>query len=170
MTAQVQDSPTGDLCLRYRLQAPKLSAWRLPPLQPPGPGEDLWQHTCFEAFVGKAHDSAYHEFNFSPSRQWAHYAFCAERVRAPMGRGLDVRLGIGLQIGADELALQATVPRAALPDLFAPLRLGLSAVLEGDDGTLHYWALEHPASRPDFHHPLSRCVALAWPSPFDLNP
>ena len=82
-----------------------------------------------------------------------------------MGRGLDVRLGIGLQFGADELALQATVPCAAFPDLTAPLRLGLSAVLEGDDGKLHYWALAHPASRPDFHHPLSRCVALAWPSP-----
>jgi len=34
----------------------------------------------------------------------------------------------------------------------APLRIGLSAVIEGTDGALSYWALRHSAGRPDFHH------------------
>lgn len=32
------------------------------------------------------------------------------------------------------------------------VRLGLSAVLEGADGSLSYWALHHPSARPDFHN------------------
>jgi hypothetical protein len=32
--------------------------------------------------------------------------------------------------------------------------LGLSAVLEEQDGTKSYWALAHPpGGKPDFHHP-----------------
>jgi hypothetical protein len=32
------------------------------------------------------------------------------------------------------------------------LQLGLSAVIEANDGSRSYWALLHPESRPDFHH------------------
>ena len=32
-------------------------------------------------------------------------------------------------------------------------RIGLSAVIETTDGALSYWALAHPAEKPDFHHP-----------------
>ena len=30
--------------------------------------------------------------------------------------------------------------------------IGLTAVIETADGQLSYWALQHPAARPDFHH------------------
>ena len=58
-----------------------LSALAIPEPLPPGPADGLWQHTCFEAFVGMAGSAAYREFNFSPSGQWAAYRFSAERVR-----------------------------------------------------------------------------------------
>jgi len=45
-------------------------------------------------------------------------------------------------------ALVAVVP---LEPGAAALRLGASAVLETRDGVLSYWALAHPAARPDFH-------------------
>jgi hypothetical protein len=32
------------------------------------------------------------------------------------------------------------------------LRLGLSAVVEDKARVLSYWALKHPAEKPDFHH------------------
>ena len=32
------------------------------------------------------------------------------------------------------------------------VRLGLSAVIEEADGRVSYWALAHPAPKPDFHH------------------
>ena len=40
---------------------------------------------------------------------------------------------------------------AALPA--KPWNIGLSAILEEDDGTISYWALAHGSGRPDFHHP-----------------
>lgn len=40
---------------------------------------------------------------------------------------------------------------------------GLSAVIEEADGTLSYWALAHPAGKPDFHHP--DCFVLELPAP-----
>jgi hypothetical protein len=43
------------------------------------------------------------------------------------------------------------------------LRLGLSAVIAEADGRMAYWALAHPAGRPDFHHP--DCFALDLPAP-----
>ena len=46
------------------------------------------------------------------------------------------------------LTLEALLP---LPPSSGPLRLGLSAVIETTDGALSYWALAHPAPRPDFH-------------------
>ena len=33
------------------------------------------------------------------------------------------------------------------------LLLGLSAVVEEENGTLSYWALKHPRDKPDFHCP-----------------
>ena len=47
------------------------------------------------------------------------------------------------------------------PDL--PWRLGLSAVIEAEDGTKSYWALNHPPGAPDFHH--KDCFALELPAP-----
>jgi hypothetical protein len=32
------------------------------------------------------------------------------------------------------------------------LRLGLAAVIEDKAQVLSYWALKHPAEKPDFHH------------------
>ena len=34
----------------------------------------------------------------------------------------------------------------------AGLRLGLAAIIEDKARVLSYWALKHPAEKPDFHH------------------
>jgi hypothetical protein len=34
----------------------------------------------------------------------------------------------------------------------ASWRLGLSALIEDTSGRTSYWALAHPAGKPDFHH------------------
>ena len=43
------------------------------------------------------------------------------------------------------------------------LRLALSAVIETEDGRIHYFAAAHPPGQPDFHHP--DCFALELPAP-----
>ena len=42
-------------------------------------GDELWQHTCFEAFVRASSGAEYYEFNFAPSTQWAAYRFSGYR-------------------------------------------------------------------------------------------
>lgn len=124
----------------------------------------LWQHTCFEAFVRVKDRPAYFEFNFSPSGEWAAYGFRAYRDGGP----LDDAAGapeISLRKLSDQLELAATI-RLAHFLLVQPgmlLRLGLSAVVEASDGTLSYWALHHPAAKPDFHLPDSFALELAVP-------
>jgi hypothetical protein len=41
------------------------------------------------------------------------------------------------------------------------LRIGLSAVIEGKDGALSYWALRHAPGKPDFHHRRAFALELA---------
>ena len=136
----------GDLRLAYHLQGG--AQLRLPPPVLPGPADDLWQHTCCEAFVAGAADTGYREFNFSPSGAWAVYAFRAYRERLP-----DWRAGAAPQIrcapAANDVRLEAVIPRLLLPA--KPARLGLSVVLETVHGEKTYWALAHVAAQPDFH-------------------
>lgn len=42
-------------------------------------------------------------------------------------------------------------------------RMGLSAIIETNDGTKSYWALRHPPGKPDFHH--RDCFALELAAP-----
>lgn len=141
--------------LSYHLRG-EVGGLRLPEPALPGPADGLWQHTCFEAFVARAGEAAYREFNFSPSGQWAAYRFSAERVRdLPAEAGqTPVVPDLRLETTEHALTLLAWLPHHALPAPAAgqPLQLGLTAVLEDRLGRLSYWALRHPGARPDFHH------------------
>jgi hypothetical protein len=131
------------LALSYRIEA-DLERLRIPAPRAPAPGERLWQHLCCEAFVAPAAASAYREFNFSPSGEWAAYAFERYREGAPLGIPDP---GILVRMDGEALELAASIPVEPVR-----LRVALCAVIEERDGTLSYWALRHPSARPDFHH------------------
>lgn len=153
--------------------------------------DGLWQTTCFELFLealplqgegwvgvsdgdavrdpsGVGHPTptprlgrgAYSEFNFAPSERWAAYDFTgyrtgmAERAmaRAPV---------ITPRRGGDVLFCDVAIASATLPPL--PWRHGLTAVLEEAGGVKSYWALAHPAEKPDFHDPACLGAWLAAP-------
>ncbi len=109
--------------------------------------DELWRHTCFEAFVGRPGELGYHEFNWSPSGAYAAYAFSDYRVRAE-----DIDAGVPL-ITSEVSESQATVIVRLRSGTWpaGPLELGLSAVIEAVGGGLHYFAVHHPLKRPDFH-------------------
>jgi len=153
------------LTLVWRIEAdPAQIAWPEP--QPPGPADLLWQHTCFEAFVRTSDGSeAYTEFNFSPSGQWACYRFLAERERerdTQPSTSTPPDLRFQRLIDGAQLVAQFTLPGACDDDGHPGWRIGLNAVVETIDGHLSYWALHHPADRPDFHHPAGH--VLHWPA------
>ena len=132
------------LALRYRIEG-DLERLRIPETRDPTVGERLWLHFCCEAFVAAAAGAGYREFNFSPSGEWAAYAFRryreGEAWRAPDPQ-IEVRRGERV------LELCAGIPAPA-----GRLRVALCTVIEAADGTLSYWALRHAAGKPDFHHP-----------------
>lgn len=117
----------------------------------PGRADELWKHTCFEAFV--ATDDGYCEFNLAPSDQWAAYRF--DGYRQGMRPAEESAVVLGLDGGSDYVALEG---RVDLP--VGSRRLALSAVLEMQDGAKTYWALAHPSDKPDFHHPDSFILDL----------
>jgi len=112
----------------------------------PGPKDGLWQHTCFEAFVGVPGEATYRELNFSPSGEWAAYRF--ESYRSGMEAEDVIPPRLHTRTGHDRFELEATLELGA-----APLQLALAAVIEEKNGRKSYWALAHPAAKPDFHHP-----------------
>ena len=150
----------GGLAITYTIEG-ELSRLCLPAQCAPGRVDGLWQHTCFEAFISVKAARVYHELNFSPSGQWAAYAFESYRDGAPLS--LDPPPKIKSRILGNRLELDTLIDRSCLPPTTAEtgFLFGLSAVIEEDDGVLSYWALRHPSARPDFHHPDSFILELS---------
>ena len=146
----VRRSASAELQMTFRVDG-DIPRIRVPPPGVPRFATQLWQHTCFEAFIAVEGQPAYHEFNFAPSGQWAVYAFSGYRNGGPLTneklrpqitvRSIDSRLELDALIQLDFLS--AIRRRASL-------RVGLSAIIEAHDG-LSYWALRHPGNKPDFH-------------------
>ena len=144
----VGEAKSGSLMLTFCLVG-DISGLTIPESRSPRRADNLWRHTCFEAFVMEGEGPEYHEFNFSPSGEWAVYAFRGYRN----GGGLENELSPGIVVHKtmDRLELGAEISQGLLPH-GRPLRLGLSAIVEDVDGILSYWALRHPPGKPDFHH------------------
>ena len=160
----VRRSPSAELRMTFRLEGD------IPRIWVPSPGEpriatQLWRHTCFEAFIAVEGQPAYHEFNFAPSGEWAIYAFCGYRNGGPLANEM-MRPDIALRTSGSRLELDTVVRLDSLSAIHprASLRIGLSAVIEASDG-LSYWALRHPADKPDFHDAAGFSLLLEPPGP-----
>jgi hypothetical protein len=125
----------------------------LPPATAAKPVDELWRHSCFEAFI-RTTQTEYYEFNFSPTGAWAAYRFSDYR-RGQSVAAIPVPV-ITARSDPDRYSLQATLQ---LESLYVREHLqwhvGLSAVIEDKSGHLSYWALAHAADKPDFHRPES---------------
>ena len=126
-----------------------VTRFAIPKVSEPWRADELWQTTCFEAFLRAAGDEAYREWNFAPSGNWAAYDFSRRRedvTRAEVESPPYIRM----EDNFTWWTVGATIAVEADKDW----HLGLSAVLEETDGTKSYWALAHPpGDKPDFHHP-----------------
>lgn len=147
----------GSLALAYVVMG-DVAGLRLPPATAPMRADELWRHTCLEAFVRPDGGEAYWEFNFAPSMQWAAYRFSGYRAgMTAAGELAPPRMEV--RAAGERLDLRTSVE---LPNALwdAPWRMGLSAVIEEADGAKSYWALAHAPGRPDFHHPDSFACEL----------
>jgi len=143
----------GSLILSYVVSG-RIGDLRMPPIVAAARADELWRHTCFEAFVRPSTGSAYYEFNFSPSTRWAAYQFSSYRSGMRVATEIAAPR-IEVRSNAESYTLQAALE---LDGLSLPWRIGLSAALEEINGRKSYWALAHPPGKADFHH--ADCFAL----------
>lgn len=122
--------------------------------------DGLWKHSCFEAFIRLPGEAGYVELNFAPSGDWAAYAF--DNYRSGMREAKAAVPAIECSRSGDQLGMVIGIDLAGLGlDRDSIWLLGLSAVIEAEDGSRSHWALAHPQEAPDFHHP--DCFVLELP-------
>lgn len=150
VTVEATHARNGHLELRYVVEG-EIGALLLPARAEAARTDELWRHTCFEAFV-RADGEAYYEFNFSPSTQWAAYRF--DSYRAGMRNADSAAPRVDVSASADQLLVSVALELAALrgvsPD--GAWRMALTCVLEETNGAKSYWALAHAPGAPDFHN------------------
>ena len=146
--------PDGRLMLRYMVEG--CGALTVPAFRGRGRADELWKTTCFELFLYDG-QGRYREFNFSPSGQWAAYAFTGYRVVADNFDPREVP-EIKHEAGDNLFILTVFIDRR---DLAGAELAGLAAVIEEKGGRPSYWALEHSGLQPDFHAPASFKLTLA---------
>ena len=112
--------------------------------------DNLWEHTCFEAFLARPGAEGYWEVNIAPNGDWNLYQFDDYRtggVAEPLAKPPEVRFSMN-RVGCRctiQIPLQPWWPSAEIPEI------ALTMVLEDRSSCLSYWALSHPADKPDFH-------------------
>jgi len=115
----------------------------IPPPATPERADNLWRTTCFELFV-TGPDTSYSEYNFSPSGQWAAYAF--DGYRSGM-RNVDATIETELYSEKNEFQFSAEIRT----EFQNPVQIGLTAVIEETDGVIRYWSTAFAPGKPDFH-------------------
>jgi hypothetical protein len=144
--------PEGGAVFEFQLVESRIDRLAIPASCASEPADALWQHTCFEVFLGVPGEPGYREYNFSPSGQWAVYAFRGWRDRIE-DFAIEDAPAVRCAHTTDALVLEARIPAALLPKVPAgsDLQVNLAAVIERTDGALEYWTLRHVAAQPDFH-------------------
>jgi hypothetical protein len=148
------------LSLRYAIEG-GLEQVALTPRGERARADELWKHTCFEAFVSAGR--GYGEINLSPSNRWAAYGFDGYRSGMAQARGFEL-LRLDDRRTAQAYELAAELDLTDLPPE-SDWSVGLSAVIELTDGRRCFWALRHAPGAPDFHHPDAFALRLPAESP-----
>jgi hypothetical protein len=138
---------------------------RLPETDQPQRRDELWQTTCFEAFLKPHGSNTYFELNLSPSGDWAAYRFDNYRSGRRLAR-IECRPDPDVWLKDGVRTQEAAFDFGDEPELDSsvPWDIGLSAIIEEMDGTKSYWALAHGFGPPDFHN--RACFAHHLP-PFE---
>ena len=137
------------LTLRYRVRG-EVGALLLPDIGPLRREDRLWRSTCFEIFL-RHNATGYREYNFAPDGRWSAYRFGSYRHARS---NLPNRCILAGSREGEDYVLTAMIAGQPLNGH----RVGLSAIIETQDGRKGYFALAHPAGPADFHH--DDCFAI----------
>lgn len=146
--------------LRVRWRIEGTTALVVPAFAGRGRADDLWRTTCFELFLRPISGDGYSEFNLSPSERWAAYDFTGYRegmTARPASREPDCTM----RRGSSFAIFDAAIPADLVP--VGRCAANFAAVIEEEGGIISYWAVAHPAEKPDFHDPACFVAELAPP-------
>jgi len=150
----------GVLQLHYRLEAPE-GLLQLPAASgQPQRRHELWQTTCFEAFIGVPGTAPYWEVNLSTSGHWNVYKLADYRTALAQEERVEA---ITLQQqsrrsnGLLRLELSTQIPLDGILQREERLEGSLTAVLDAGQAGISYWALKHSGTQADFHLRESFC-------------
>lgn len=150
--SEVMRPCAGSLILSY-LVTGRISDLRIPHPVAAARTDEIWRHTCFEAFIRTSLGPAYYEFNFAPSTQWAAYRF--DNCRSGMRVATEISApSIDIQSSRASYGMQVSLKTDQMSILRVNMswRIGLAAVIEETSGHKSYWALAHPPGKANFHH------------------
>jgi hypothetical protein len=139
----------NQLIIEYKLQGQTQII--IPPIvDTPTRQGNLWEHTCCEFFLGLQNSTQYWEFNLSPAGHWNVYRFLNYRQNLVEETAFDSLPFQVLQENETlQLKLEINLPKIIL--LEQSFEVGISSVIENEQGKLSYWALTHSAEEADFH-------------------
>lgn len=111
---------------------------------------DLWQHTCFEFFVGLTGSDRYWEFNLSPAGHWNVYSF--ESYRQGMQEKLAfASLPFTVEADSSTFSLSLKLDLSAIALDNQPVDVAITTVVKHQNEQITYWALTHTGPEADFH-------------------
>lgn len=114
----------------------------------------LWQHTCFELFIGLKNQTVYREINLSPAGVWNCYGFenYREPAQMPPVAANDIQL---LELKTQSQKLEAVLSFQQFFEAhqcgWNDLTLGLTSVIKTRKQREFYFALQHSSVQADFH-------------------
>lgn len=134
----------------------EIALLHLPPVHGVRAGDRLWEHSCFECFIGKP-THGYREINLAPNGACAGYDFTGYRSgRRPFRETVIAHAESRQREG--RYRLDCVLSNAVVPD--TATHLGFAVIIEVPGQGLRYWALQHAPGAPDFHHSQNRRIDL----------
>lgn len=140
------------LSLNWKLEGPSetLAIAPMPTLAERRDG--LWEQTCFEFFLAGPDRPGYWEFNLSPAGHWNVYRFDGYRAGMTQETAFDA-LPFTVSSHARGYEVVADIDLSGLAIARESWTVAIATVVMEPRGRTTYWALSHPGSEPDFHHP-----------------
>jgi hypothetical protein len=144
------DRSDGILSIEYRLQGDLTSVAILPPHPWPSRKFGLWEHTCFEFFIGAPGEPNYWEFNLSLSGDWNVFALDDYR-QGLRAESTFTELPFQIDRQVDALSLSGAWDLSKILPAERELEIAIATVVKFDRDKITYWALTHAGTEPNFH-------------------
>jgi hypothetical protein len=138
------------LSIEYHLQG-DLDTLIIPPQIPqPTRKSLLWEHTCFEFFLGVPGLPEYWEFNLSPAGDWNIYHL--DNYRQGLREELAfTSLPFEIALQPSSLMLMLELDLEHIIPIDRDLEVSVTSVIEPRAGEISYWAVTHTGETADFH-------------------